>query len=377
MRHLPYRAQTLEGEVLIDEIDAARDPAHLLAEPARGHHLHLRAQFGAHAIHQPVDEARPAVHDAGLDVRDGVAADGLLRLEELDAIEARRPRDQCFGGGHEAGRDRPAHEFPARVHAVEGGGRAEVDHDEGLAIQGDAAHDVAQAIGPDLVGRVDEKRHRVDPSRIDGEGLDPEVRVRHRLQRLLHRRHHVGNGDAGEARPLYPPGGEQCLDEDAVLVGRLLAPRGEAPRHERARSSQASRSPSTPAARNRAYQWSSATSTASLTSSRSLARPVSNRTEVASAFKGSGKAGWLTFSPMPRIRWPRAPGPEVAASGSMPQIFRSLTMTSFGQRMAARSPPNALRASTMATAPTRESWGACPGGTGGRRMTDMSRLSPS
>jgi len=71
------------------------------------------------------------------------------------------------------------------------------------------------------------------------------------------------------------------------------------------------------------------------------------------------------------------PGPEVAASGSMPQIFRSPTMTSFGQRMATGRSPNVRRASTMATAATRDSWGAWPGDTGGRRTTDMSRLSPS
>src|SRR5207247_1088839 len=52
-------------------------------------------------------------------------------------------------------------------------------------------------------------------------------------------------------------------------------------------------------------------------------------------------------------------------------------MTSFGHRMAADSSPNVRSASTMATAATRESWGAWPGGTGGRRTTDMSRLSPS
>jgi len=31
----------------------------------------------------------------------------------------------------------------------------------------------------------------------------------------------------------------------------------------------------------------------------------------------------------------------------------------------------------MATAATRDNWGAWPGDTGGRRTTDMSRLSPS
>src|SRR5262249_4444826 len=52
----------------------------------------------------------------------------------------------------------------------------------------------------------------------------------------------------------------------------------------------------------------------------------------------------------------------------MPQIFRSPTSTSLGQRMVARRPTHARNASATATAPTSESCGARVGGSGGRRL---------
>src|SRR5215471_17192984 len=175
MRLLPHDAQSLDREIGIDDVDAARDPAYPLGEPTRGHHLHLRAHLRAHALDHAVYEPCPSVDDAGLDVGDGVTSDGLLWLEELDAVEARRPRDQRFRRGDHAGGDGTAHELPARIHAIEGGGGAEVDHDERLAVQRRPAHDVAYAVRSHLVGRVDDEGHGIAMARLHGKRGNTEV----------------------------------------------------------------------------------------------------------------------------------------------------------------------------------------------------------
>src|SRR5262245_34605823 len=70
MRELPDDAQSMDREIGVDHVDAARDPSHPLGEAARGHHLHVRAHLRAHPLHHPVHESCPSIHNAGLDVGD-------------------------------------------------------------------------------------------------------------------------------------------------------------------------------------------------------------------------------------------------------------------------------------------------------------------
>src|SRR5215472_11435806 len=236
MRELPDDAQPLDREIGVDHVDAARDPSHPLGEAAGGHYLDVRPHLRAHPLHHPVNEPRPSIHDAGLDVGDGVAPDGLLRLEELDAVQARGPGDQRLRRGDHAGGDGAAHELTARVHAVERGGGPEVDHDERLAVQSDAAHDIAHTVGAHLVGCVDDEGDDVAVPGLHGKRRNAEVGLRHRLQRLLHGRDNVGDGHARHPWRLDPARGEERLDEHTVLVGRLLSSRGEPPRDEEPRA---------------------------------------------------------------------------------------------------------------------------------------------
>src|SRR5207253_9152369 len=111
--------------------------AALIAASARSQDLDGRAQFAAHALDEPVDEARPAVGEPRLDIGRRVAAYGLRRLEQFDAEEAGRARDQCLGDGDQSRGDGTPDELSPTVDAIEGGGRAEIHHDQRGPIEGD------------------------------------------------------------------------------------------------------------------------------------------------------------------------------------------------------------------------------------------------
>src|SRR5512137_1887379 len=226
---LPEHPQTLELEILVHELQALHDLAHLAHQAPGSDHLHVTFHLPPHALDQPVDEPGPAVDHPGLDVGHGVPADGVLRPHQLDAEEPRGARDQRLRRGVDTGRDRAADELATSVHAVEAGGGAEVHHDERGAVERDARHAAHHAVRPDLARHVDvEPEVGGDPG-LHGQRAHPEVPVAHPLERLLDRRDHVGDRHTGDVLLLDAAGGEQGLDEDAPLVGGLLAPRGEAP----------------------------------------------------------------------------------------------------------------------------------------------------
>src|SRR5882672_7361694 len=231
IRALPQHAQALEREIGIHHVDALRHPAHLLGESARRHDLDGRPHLASHALHEPVDEARPAVGEPRLDIGRRVAAYGLLWLEQLDPEEAGGTRDQCLGGGDQSRRDGAPDELSPTVDAIEGGGRAEIHHDQRGAVEGDAAHDGAEAIGSHFLRRVHEERH-IAHARLDGERVAAEIRLDHDLERLLHGGHHVGDGHATDLLLGDASRGQDGADEHPVLVGRLLPARGQAPGHE-------------------------------------------------------------------------------------------------------------------------------------------------
>ena len=106
-------------------------PAMRRARPPVAMVLGVGAELGDHAFEDAVDQADVAVVEADLQVVDGVGADDLGGLADVDAGQARGAGEESVGGDAEAGGDGAAEVFAAGTDDVEGGGGAEVDDDDG------------------------------------------------------------------------------------------------------------------------------------------------------------------------------------------------------------------------------------------------------
>src|SRR3990172_3838654 len=231
---LPDQPETLQPEVGVHVLDGAGHPLDQGGQAPGGDDLGLPVHLGPDALDETVHEAGVAVDQPRLDIGHGVAPDGLFRLHELDAVETCGPREERLRRQGEPGGDGPPDELAAGVDAVEVRGRPEIHHDEGWAVERHRGDGVAEAIGADL-GRVVHAhgQFHVDP-RLDAEGPDPEVLLAHPLERLLDRRDDVGDGDRLDPPAVDPLARPEGLDEDAVLVGGLLAAARQAPRDQEA-----------------------------------------------------------------------------------------------------------------------------------------------
>ena len=93
------------------------------------------AELGDDPPHQPVDEPGEAVEDPALQHLDGVLADGLPGRDQLDLAQLRGPGGERLDRDLDAGGERAAEELALRADDVEVGARAEVDDDDGPAVQ--------------------------------------------------------------------------------------------------------------------------------------------------------------------------------------------------------------------------------------------------
>ena len=117
-------------------------------EPGRpSHHQASRSQLGE-------DAADDAVHAVGspYTMPPGwlfrVVPDGGMRVDQVDGPQLRGVREQRGGRRFHAWRDNAADEAPVRVDDFHIGGRAEIHHDHGGAVQRLRGHGVGHAVGP-------------------------------------------------------------------------------------------------------------------------------------------------------------------------------------------------------------------------------------
>src|SRR5260221_10584181 len=81
----------------------------------------------AQAMNETLHEADMSIYDAGLQVLDGVFAEGRTRRSQIYAVEAGRSTGQCLGGDEQPGGDGTTQEITLHGDDIEGGGRAEGD----------------------------------------------------------------------------------------------------------------------------------------------------------------------------------------------------------------------------------------------------------
>ena len=183
-----------------------------------------------------VDEADVAVVEADLEVVDGVGADDLGGLADVDAGEAGGAEEERVGGDAEAWSDGSADVFAARGDDVEGGGGAEVDDDDGgPSFFGDVFEEVEggdavdDAVCADFGGIVGADGETGAGAGLDEEGLDVEVELGGAAEDGIERRDDGGDGDAGDGGDIERAEAEEAAEEDAELVGGDVALGGDAP----------------------------------------------------------------------------------------------------------------------------------------------------
>src|SRR6266545_4505228 len=165
----------------------------------------------------------------------GAIAPGIATsVEALVNREASRAVHEGLHRGGDPGGDGAADELAAVVHAVEGRGRTEVDHDQRRPVLRGRREGVHVAVGADLTRGIDEEGHARVHAGLDEERRPSEVLVTHPFERLVDRRHHVRNGDAVDGGEPDPARLQEHPDEQPVFVGGLLPPARQAPRDEQA-----------------------------------------------------------------------------------------------------------------------------------------------
>jgi len=183
-------------------------------------------------------------------VVDGVGADDLDRLADVDAEQAGGANEEGVGGDAEAGSDGPADVFSARGDNVEGGGGAEVDDNDGrvgscwllvagcwllVGGQGSVPEDlqrgdaVDDAVGAHLGGIVGEDGQAGADAGLDEQRLDVAVELGGAAQGGVERRHDRGDGNAGDLGDVQRAQGEEVAEDDAKLVDGGVAVGGDAP----------------------------------------------------------------------------------------------------------------------------------------------------
>src|SRR2546427_12913543 len=79
----------------------------------------------AQAMNETLHEADMSIYDAGLQVLDGVFAEGRTRRSQIYAVEAGRRTGQCLGGDEQPGGDCNNQEKNQHREEIAGGCRAE------------------------------------------------------------------------------------------------------------------------------------------------------------------------------------------------------------------------------------------------------------
>ena len=168
-------AEAVEGEEVVDLADVAGVFCDHAGQAAGGNDAGLVAEFGEDALDDAVDEACVAVVQARLQMADGVGAYDFGGALDVDAAETGGAGEERFGAEPEAGSDGSAEIFAFLGDDFEFGGGAEVDDDAGAAVALNGGNAVADAVGAELGGVVDEGGHAGLDAGLDEERVEIEV----------------------------------------------------------------------------------------------------------------------------------------------------------------------------------------------------------
>ena len=183
------------------------------------------------AAHEAVHTVGLAVDDARLDGLGGVAAYRGVRILELDRGEPVGVREQRRGRGLDARRDDAARERAVAVDHLDIGRGAEIDHDDGLPVQGARRHGVGDAVRADLGGigvRGGEQLLAGGVRRAD-ERVCPHQLAQGGSPSMGELGHHRGERGAPEAIRPDTLRREQRHELKPQLVGGVVLVGGDAP----------------------------------------------------------------------------------------------------------------------------------------------------
>ena len=171
------------------------------------------------AVDDPVDLAREAIDEAGLQAADGRLADHARRLGEVDLDEPRGAREERVHRDLDAGRQHAADVLAGGRDDVEVRRRAEVDDDARRAVPLARRDGVDDPVRPDLARVVVADRDAGLRPRPDRRGAAPRS---HRSARRCHSRISVGTVDERQT-PSTPSESSRPFEQHAELVARALA----------------------------------------------------------------------------------------------------------------------------------------------------------
>ncbi len=150
--------QAAQREIRIDRVESANMPVEHASEAARRDCLNLlirvHAVLGSQLVAQSIEHAFEhrdrAEHRAAANAVGGVAPDGVGRHVQIHGGKASGAIHQCSDRDADSGRDGAAQVGCVGRDHVEGGGRAEINHDARLLVSSPCCDGVRDAIGPEL-----------------------------------------------------------------------------------------------------------------------------------------------------------------------------------------------------------------------------------
>ena len=153
-----------------------------------------------------------------------------MRVDQVDGPQLRGVREQRGGRRFHAWRDNAADEAPVRVDDFHIGGRAEIHHDHGGAVQRLRGHGGGHAVGPDFmrVGIVGLEQRARRFGRAH-ERVLPDHAIRGRAPCHGERGHHRGQRHAANIIELQALGRQQRHQFHTELVGGMAFVRGHTP----------------------------------------------------------------------------------------------------------------------------------------------------
>ncbi len=117
---------------------------------ACGDNLHVLAKFCLYPAHDFINLPHIAEDNPCLHALNGVAADNLLRRNQLDTRQLRRRLEQSIGTRADTGRNHAAHEIAIFTHHIIGGRRTDINDNQRTAIlliSADYVHDTVSTNG--------------------------------------------------------------------------------------------------------------------------------------------------------------------------------------------------------------------------------------
>ncbi len=174
------------------------------------------------------DAAEEVVVQAGLHGRLRAFRDNRLRPCDLHFGQLRGRVPQGGGAGADARGDESADHRGVRGHVVEGGGGAEIGHEDRSAVLVVGSRAVGDAVGAHVLrivhADVDAGLHaRPDDHRVDVEELHDA-----RAERMHHLRHHGRDDHIADIARRVSAQVQELHDHQPVFVGGVVRLRGDA-----------------------------------------------------------------------------------------------------------------------------------------------------